>query len=151
MQKFLDSAPAAGQNLASVSDLFSYPAHKRRESIPLQHTPPRDFIPGQTIEIAIVTPREMKQGLNVHLYYRHVNQAERYQVNEMRLDGNRFSFTVPADYTNSTYPLQYYFEVRGASDAVWLYPGLQSNLQEQPYFVLRSDSSPRGDVKRGLQ
>jgi len=151
MQKFLDSAPAAGQNLASVSDLFSYPAHKGRESIPLQHTPPRDFIPGQTIEIAIVTPREMKQGLNVHLYYRHVNQAERYQVNEMRLDGNRFSFTVPADYTNSTYPLQYYFEVRGASDAVWLYPGLQSNLQERPYFVLRSDSSPRGDVKRGLQ
>jgi hypothetical protein len=141
MQKRLEVAQVAGSSSASVPDLLSYPAHKTYAPLTLQHTPPAAFTAGQPLEIGLVMPREIKQRLNVRLYYRHVNQAERYQATDMRLDGNRFSFTIPAEYTNSKYPLQYYFELRDSAETVWLYPGLQDKLQEQPYYVLRSGSS----------
>lgn len=47
------------------------------------------------------------------------------------------SGVVPANYTNSKYPLQYYSELRRSADNAWLFPGLGRNLQTQPYFIVR--------------
>jgi hypothetical protein len=52
-----------------------------------------------------------------------------------RTGSNSFSSTVPGDYTNRNYPLQYYFEVRDKGE-VWFFPGLWSKLQPEPYFVV---------------
>jgi hypothetical protein len=71
------------------------------------------------------------------LYYRHVNHAERYETVEMQLKGKNYQATIPADYTNSQYPLQYYFEVREKPDKAWLYPGFTAELTNQPYYVVR--------------
>jgi hypothetical protein len=72
------------------------------------------------------------------LYYRHVNQAERYQTLELQNRGERFHGVIPASYTQSQYPLQYYFELKQGHEKAWLYPGLEANLMNQPYFVVRS-------------
>jgi len=142
MQKRLDTAPSAGatQSSLSIHDLTT-PA--KRESVDVQHTPARTFTPGQPLEIAIALSRSVPQSLAVRLFYRHADQAERYQSAEMQANENRFSATIPGDYTNSKYPLQYYFELRRAVDNAWLFPGLGNNLQTQPYFVVRPASAVR--------
>src|SRR6185437_8128713 len=121
MQKRLDAAAApASKNVAPVRDFTSPP---KRESLALQHTPAHAFTPGQPIEVKIAVPPGPDQSLGARLFYRHVNQAERYQVMEMHSEGNRFSATIPSDYTNSNYPLQYYFELHRASEIPQLSPG----------------------------
>ena len=49
---------------------------------------------------------------SVKLYYRHVNQGERYESTEMELVNKKYRATVPAAYTNTRYPLEYYFELQ---------------------------------------
>ena len=44
---------------------------------------------------------------------------------------------IPGEYTNSPYPLEYYFELKQGPASAWLYPGFATNLNNQPYFVLR--------------
>jgi hypothetical protein len=49
----------------------------------------------------------------------------------------RFIGTIPANYTDSKFPLQYYFELRRANDA-WLFLGLETIHRRSPIslFVL---------------
>jgi hypothetical protein len=54
----------------------------------------------------------------------------------MKKSGKHFKAKVPADYTDSQYPLQYYFEIIEPKNA-WLYPGFSQDLTNQPYFVVR--------------
>jgi hypothetical protein len=74
---------------------------------------------------------------SVRMYYRHVNQAEPYQSAEMAVQGSTYRATIPAAYTDSPYPLQYYFEVRESAEKASLYPGFAPDLSNQPYFVVR--------------
>jgi hypothetical protein len=55
----------------------------------------------------------------------------------MHVQPDRAEGTIPADYTDTPYPLQYYFELSNASGQAWLYPGLGPTLTDQPYFLLR--------------
>jgi hypothetical protein len=71
------------------------------------------------------------------LYYRRVTQAERYESTEMQLRDGHYRATIPADYTDSHYPLEYYFELKQGPDSAWLYPGFGVDLTNQPYFVVR--------------
>ena len=73
----------------------------------------------------------------MRLYYRHVNQAERYEVVGMELAGARHRATIPGAYMDTEYPLEYYFEVQIAVGSAILYPGLGADLTQQPYFVVR--------------
>ncbi len=99
------------------------------------HTPAAQFHPGQplTIELGIESPKTD----SVRIYYRHVNQAERFVSVAMVQNGGRCQATIPAAYTDSLYPLQYYFELRTASGEACLYPGFARDLDNQPYFVIR--------------
>ena len=69
--------------------------------------------------------------------YRRVNQAERYQATDMHRRGDAWHATVPAAYTDSAFPLQYYFEFREGTDRAWMHPGFASDLASTPYFVVR--------------
>jgi hypothetical protein len=89
---------------------------------------------GEPLNIELAPERK---PLSVKLYYRHVNQAERYEAMEMQSRGNLFLATVPGSYTDSPYPLQYYFVLRNGPDKAWLYPGFNADLTNQPYFVVR--------------
>ncbi len=93
------------------------------------------FKPGEPL--AIELSLDKSNGGTVLLHYRHVSQAERWRAAEMQARDNRYSASIPAEYTRSRYPLQYYFEVREAAGAPRLYPGFQADLSNQPYFVVR--------------
>ena len=59
----------------------------------------------------------------------------------VRCDGPQrtaYAAAIPAAYTDSPYPLQYYFELKSAPDRAWLYPGFPADLAGQPYYVVRS-------------
>jgi hypothetical protein len=90
------------------------------------------------------------QPISVRLRYRHVNQAEGYQVAEMAgSDGEggavRYRAAIPADYSDSPYALQYYFGLRDAAGRAWLWPGLSSDLASQPYLVVRQAQGQSAD------
>ncbi len=101
---------------------------------PCHHIPPDKFGKGQNVNIELSVEKMPKSA---HLYYRHVNQAERYETVEMQVVEKRYQATIPANYTNSSYPLQYYFELKEGPEAAWLYPGFDKDLANQPYFVVR--------------
>jgi hypothetical protein len=98
------------------------------------HTPPANFHPSDDLALRILPDRKTDSAL---LYYRHVNQAEHYQSLAMTADGSGYRAVIPGDYTDSDYPLQYYFELRETPQSAWLYPGLGAGLLGQPYFLVR--------------
>jgi len=49
--------------------------------------------------------------------------------------GNTFTAAIPAEYTNSPFPLQYYFEIHTAGGAT-MHPGFKENFTGTPYFVV---------------
>lgn len=96
------------------------------------HRPPASFKPGDSIAFEL-----QSSAASAHLHYRRVNQLEPWQVIAMPLSAGKFSATIPADYTRSAYPIQYYIELRNAAGAATIYPGLNETFTQQPYIVLR--------------
>ncbi|MEA2768620.1 MAG: hypothetical protein QOD93_1582, partial [Acetobacteraceae bacterium] len=95
---------------------------------------PTGFAPSQPLELTLVVANQDIE--TVRLHYRHVNQAEVWQVAEATAADGAFSASIPAAYTATAFPLQYYFELRGAQRAD-LFPGLSPDLANQPYVVAR--------------
>jgi hypothetical protein len=109
-----------------------------RESLSCGHSSPMEFTPRQDLALHIAVPRT---PTSARLWYRHVNQAERWASVEMSAQNGIYGASIPAAYTDSPYPLQYYFELKDAPDKAWLYPGFNADLTNQPYFVLQRTSS----------
>jgi hypothetical protein len=100
-----------------------------------QHAAPTTFVAGQ--ELPVVLNAGTPGTKSVRLYYRRVNQAENWQVLSMEEKGDRFHGTIPATYTQTKFPLQYYFGLNKGDSGSALFPGLDSTLANQPYFVVR--------------
>jgi hypothetical protein len=103
------------------------------------HSPPANFRRKDPIPLE-VAPGPLEHSLklrSIRLKFRRVNQAERWQSVEMESQAQVFRATVPGDYTDSVFPIQYYFQLRTESGAVWLVPGLTPKGSGQPYFVVR--------------
>lgn len=115
-----------------------------RPHVTCAHTLPAPFRRGQplTIEAAFGSPDGAARPVSVHLHYRHVNQAERYETTAMQGEGSRFRAEIAGQYTDTPYPLQYYFELRDTRGQASLYPGLAADLCRQPYFVVRQVLEP---------
>jgi hypothetical protein len=111
-------------------------AQPRRASLNCHHQAAERFRPGQPLDIELAVPKGSKP-VSARLYYRHVTQAERYQSAEMQFKDGRYRTTIPATYTDSNYPLEYYFELKQGPESAWLYPGFDADLTNQPYFVVR--------------
>ena len=123
--------------LAAIAEVLARP---RRVQQPCRHTPSANFRPGTplAIELAVAAANAAPPSLTARLQYRHVNQAELWIAAPMRFQSGRYVATIPADYTQSPYPLQYYFELHSKSEGASLYPGLSApNLSNQPYYVVR--------------
>lgn len=105
-----------------------------RLSAVCNHLQPKQFLIGKPLDIELSFEKMPKSA---RLYYRHVNHAERFESVEMQIRGKSFLATIPAVYTNSMYPLQYYFELKDGPKAAWMYPGFNANLTNQPYYIVR--------------
>ncbi len=132
---------AAGAQARStpVEDLLRAALEYRPPQARYRHTPPPGFRRGEPVTI-LLTLHDIEGAagpVGVRLHYRRVNQAEPYCVVEMLRDGERYALTIPGDYTDSPYPLQYFFELADTQGRAWFYPGFAEDLSNQPYFVLR--------------
>jgi hypothetical protein len=134
MEKKLDDAKPGGPDPRVRAAIQAALGHPRRTAPPCHHTPPSRFRPGEPLTIELSTETT---PAGVGLFYRHVDQAERFQSCEMEAHDNRYRATIPADYTNSPYPLEYYFEMREHLVSASLYPGFNATLSSQPYYVVR--------------
>jgi hypothetical protein len=72
----------------------------------------------------------------VRLHYRHVNQAENYVIIPMERQGDQLAASIPASYTQTEFPLEYFFDVKSGEGRAALYPGFTPDLTNQPYFVV---------------
>jgi hypothetical protein len=135
MEQSLASAKTTGDPrvAAAIVEVLTRP---NRRPAACTHRPPSGFRPKEALEIGIRVAEE-RTIASVRLYYRHVNQAERYQSIEMESRNNAYRASIPGSYTDSPYPLEYYFEFKERPDKAWLYPGFAENLANLPYFVVR--------------
>jgi hypothetical protein len=102
----------------------------------IQHEPVRFFHKGAALEIKATIP-QANYSFALFLHYRHLNQSEAYAVAAMEPKEAGYSAVVPASYIDSAYPLQYFFEVKGAAGDSWLVPGLDEHLSNQPYYIVQ--------------
>jgi hypothetical protein len=103
-----------------------------RTQVKANHTHVTKFQRGRPVPISITTAASP-----VALYYRHIDQAEAWQTSPMQRDGTSASAQIPADYSDSPYPLQYYFQLGDESGQRTLYPLFNSTWSNTPYFVIR--------------
>ena len=103
------------------------------------HTPPPSFQRGQPLSVIAHVPEggHATKISGVCVRYRRVNQSEVWRMIEMERLGADYHAVITADYTDSSFPLQYHFQIRADSDHVSLHPGLQPGWRGQPYFVVR--------------
>ena len=125
--KSLDDARVS----AAVTEALGRP---RRDMARCRHQPPPRFERKEALALQIAVGGK---AASVRMYYRHVNQAERFVSMDMQLQSGTYRAAIPAAYTDSHYPLQYYFEVRESAEKASLYPGFAPDLANQPYFVVR--------------
>ncbi|MDB5158509.1 MAG: hypothetical protein JWR50_3216 [Mucilaginibacter sp.] len=135
MAKILDEAkPIDTRQAVAITAVNSVLSGTKRVPVKCMHRQPKTFTPGGAVNLQIAFE---KAPASVRLYYRHVDMAERYEVTEMTASGNNYTATIPASYTQSPYPLTYYFEVAESPESVTLYPGFNELRNNQPYFVIR--------------
>jgi hypothetical protein len=138
LRKRLDkpAAPASKVDPAAATRaVATATARPVRPHVAAQHAPPERFRSGQPLALALncgaTNPRR------VVLHYRHVNQAERWQSDELTRNGNVFQGEIPAAYTARRYALQYYFEIETGPTQATLLPLLAADLANVPYYVVR--------------
>ena len=126
--------PGEGGTDASPA-LQSALSHSPKRPLRGVHTPLARFRAGESLPIEISF--EGAGERRVLLHYRRVNQAEPWLSASMEAVSGAYRAAIPGEYTQSPYPLQYYFEVRANSGDASLYPGFDAELANQPYFVVR--------------
>ncbi|RXH58756.1 hypothetical protein GRAN_2066 [Granulicella sibirica] len=141
-----DRLPAIETDVASLEQYFAaatvaktgldgaalLDVSKKRWTPTLSHTAPQTFHPGSDLELSAKADQPV---LEATLWYRHVTHAERWLSVSMERNDRTFTASIPATYTQSPFPLQYYFELRSENDAT-LYPALNATLSNQPYFAV---------------
>jgi hypothetical protein len=104
-----------------------------RWSADCHHAAAERFRPGAELSLELEAPGSVEA---VELRYRHVNHAERWVGATMRRQGQIHRAAIPADYTASPFPLQYYFVLHGQASAPALFPAFNATLSNQPYFAV---------------
>lgn len=133
---------ASGDAVRTKNAIRAATGQPVRPAVPCTHTPPTSFRPGQTLTLSLaLSDSGSTKVTTVRLFYRHVDQAERWASVEASHDASRFTGVIPADYTQSDFPLQYYFVLENGKGSAWMFPGLNKTLSNQPYFAIDKRSA----------
>ena len=134
----IDQDVAALENYFSTNKFPSSLSHATisqpspRPVIAAEHLPPEAFHPGSDLSLTLTTLPGYTAAI---LWYRHVNHGERWRSTPMQSAAATHTAAIPAAYTASPYPLQYYFELHTVSSAGF-HPALNETLSNQPYFAI---------------
>jgi hypothetical protein len=131
----VSSSAAADPRASTAVDAALRP--RERPAGPCSHMPPPGFRRGAAVDLDVAVAKAAAP-VSALLWYRRVDQAERWESVSMASGGGAFRAAIPADRTDSPYPLQYYFELRDGAGETQLLPGLGADLATEPYFVLRA-------------
>jgi hypothetical protein len=103
-----------------------------------KHLSATTFQRGQPLKIALAFSGKSEPAhlISARVFYRHANQAEEFRNAEMISDAGSFEAEIAATYTNTPFPLLYYFELCDRNGRVWIQPGLGPSLSQQPYYVV---------------
>jgi hypothetical protein len=142
MEAKLKSGANAGNTSAhDAAAIRAVTERPHRPTITCQHHPPSSFRPGDPLALALRLDDSAGDRVSaIHLFYRHVNQAERWQSLQMDRQNGAYQSAIPAQYTNSAFPLQYYFEFHGASLSCF-HPAFNATLSNQPYYIVSERTS----------
>jgi hypothetical protein len=133
----MQAAPAKPSG--SVSEATKQAAIHQVMSATARPIPTCHHTPKATFQANTPQAIELRVGPGItgaRLVYRKVNQALYYETVEMTSSGGVYHATIPAEYTNSPYSLQYYFELQHSPKVATMYPGLGSDLTDRPYFLV---------------
>lgn len=130
---------APGRAAALIQEILGQP---QRPAHNVTHVPPASFRRGQPVAVTLTMADAPSPPPAVRLYYRHTQQAEPWCEAPMSLSPGAYGTAIPGAYSDSAYPLEYYFEISAGSGRPWLYPGFNSTRSNQPYFVLRQGQAP---------
>ncbi|MBV9548064.1 MAG: hypothetical protein JO256_00140 [Alphaproteobacteria bacterium] len=123
--------PAAGVGRDAAALIAAVMSKPMRPQMAVVHTAPERFQPSSDL----VLTAKAAADVTAILHYRHVDQAERWTEMRMTGSGGTFTATIPAAYTASPYPLQYYFEFRRGGRA-WSHPAFNASLSNVPYYAV---------------
>jgi hypothetical protein len=143
MEKALNETTPTAKSIdvaATERAIATVLARPRRPELNGHHTPPDRFDPGKPFELSVSFGPG--NGRVVKLLYRRADQSQRRRAQEMQVRDNQYRGVIQADYTDSPYPLLYYFEVQDGGVS-GIYPGFKTDLSNQPYYLVRANR-PRG-------
>ncbi|MGO4518069.1 hypothetical protein AB4Y89_19900 [Terriglobus sp. 2YAB30_2] len=123
---------AAADIHETSADLESLLTPRPRPEFSATHSPATFFRPGASLELDLQVASPVDEA---RLWYRHVNHGERWSSITMQRKGSSFQAAIPSAYTQSPFPLQYYFEIRNSQGAAY-HPPLNRTLSNQPYFAV---------------
>jgi hypothetical protein len=130
---------AAAKSPGTVSEAAKQAAIRQVMSPAARPVATCDHTPKATFQANTPQTIELRVGPGVtgaRLLYRKVNQALYYETAEMTGSGGVYHATIPAEYTNSLFSLQYYFELQHSPEVATMYPGLGPDLTGRPYFLV---------------
>jgi len=142
LEKLLKQSPVEAQKTdtevikQAVQAVLNKSQAEERPVLTDLHTPPASFQRGNPLPVVARAGSSVPIN-GLHLRYRHVNQAELWQSVEMQRTGDDYQAVIAAEYTDSPFPVQYYFQIQTGSGKAWLYPGLEHRWHGQPYFFVR--------------
>jgi hypothetical protein len=113
------------------SEAADPPQPPQRLATQAHHIPPERFAPGADLPVVLNGAGDS----TAQLFYRHVNHGERWRSMAMSQVGDTYRAAIPAAYTSSPFPLQYYFVLEKGPQST-LYPGFNATLSDQPYFAV---------------
>lgn len=135
----VQSAPSPTSSALNVTNAIATATGRpHRPNVACAHTPPKSFDPGQplalTLRLAAASSPNAPSA--VRLYYRHVDQAERWVSMETQRNRDTYTATISGEYTQSPFPLEYYFELQKENHSAWFFPAFNATLSNQPYFAV---------------
>ena len=122
---------AAGPARDATMAIAAVTMRPARPQMAVVHTAPDRFHPGADLVLSLKAAADV----TAILHYRHVDQAERWTQVAMTSKGGAFQAAIPAAYTASPYPLQYYFEFQRGGKA-WSHPVFNASLSNTPYYAV---------------
>jgi hypothetical protein len=136
--KVAAAAPSELQPILGDQGVQAATARPQRPEARCAHTPPERFTPGQALQLRLTTAsgEGVHDVHSVRLLYRHVDQAERWNAMDASAANGAYTAAIPAEYTQSEFALEYYFELEDGRGLAWMYPGLDKTLSNQPYFAI---------------